>query len=134
MRQTYEERARFEAVAKAFVVLVTGFLTLVSLVSFTSTGWGLASNSDVMLLVRHVGAVGTPLAAVYFLSRERFPAAAALMALAGPFFIWMEAGWGFVQPVSGFSLISAMPFAAAGVLLLVHLVRLDAINSTRHRH
>jgi len=134
MRQTYEERARFEAVAKVFVVLVTGFLTLVSLVSFTCTGWGFASNSNLLLLVRHAGALATPLASVYYLSRERFLPAAALMALAGPFFIWMETGWGFVQPVSGFSLISAMPFAAAGVLLLVHLVRLDAINSSQHRN
>jgi hypothetical protein len=134
MRQTYQERARFEAVAKMFVVLVAGFLTFVSLVAFTCTGWGFASNSDFMLLVRHLGAMATPWAAVYFLSRDRILMAAGMMALAGPFFVWMEQGWGFVQPVSGFSLISAMPFAAAAVLALVHLVRLDANDSSQPGH
>ena len=70
MRQTYQERARFEALARAFVVLVAGFLTFVSLVAFTCTGWGFASNSDAMLVVRHLGALATPWAAVYFLSDE----------------------------------------------------------------
>lgn len=134
MRQTFQERARFEALARAFIVLVAAFLTFVALVAFTCTGWGFATNSDAMLAVRHLGALATPWAAVYFLSRDRILLAAAMMAVAGAFFVWMEQGWGFVQPVSGFSLISAMPFAAAGVLALVHLVRLDAIDSAEQGH
>lgn len=132
MRRSEADRARLEHVAKLFVILVAGFCTLVSLFAFTCTGWGVESNSLVMLAGRQAIAMITPWSAVHFIGRDRYPASAGAMVAAGFSFLWLETGWGFVQPSSGFSVISSMPFAAAGVGMLVHLVRLDASSRAPH--
>jgi hypothetical protein len=126
MKHTAESRARFEHVARLFLVLVAGLLTFLALIAFTSTGWGVASNNVALLALRHLGALVTPWAAVYFETRGRCLASALMMTLATPFYLWLEDGWGvFGQPASGYSVISGLPAAAAGVALLIHLVRLD---------
>ena len=115
------------------LVLVAGLLTLVGVVGLTCTGWGNSSNNVALLGLRAMGGAFAPWAAVYLFVRKEYLSSAAAMAFATLFTLWLENGWGFVQPASGFSMISILPLLATCVTLAVHLVNVDAIRTATSR-